>query len=192
LPKGVKAKMLNATSQSDQAEYLKSTMQTLSAAVNQPYEVLISSYNSNYTASMGARSDFQFILDISTELIPANQLYKKVYDMFIYLQILSGAINCPPLLKAYNSEDIITIQALTNSSFEGTKLKPIDPLKFIKSLREQIPAKYRDSIPLNTLENLVNSASNSDYESVLTQVNNEIDQLPEDLKPIEVPVVPIV
>ena len=183
LPKGVKAKILNPNSQSDQGDYLKSTMQTLSAAIGQPYEVLISSYNSNYTASMGARSDFQFVLDVLTELIPANQLYKKVFDMFIYLQVLKGGIDCPPLLKAYNDDDIITIQAITNSSFEGTKLKPIDPLKFIKSLKEQVPEKYRELIPYNTFENIINAVSGGDYEGVLTQVANEASQIPKDLEP---------
>lgn len=185
LPKGVKAKILNPQSQSDQAEFIRSTLQTLSAAVKQPYEVLVSSYDSNYTASMGARSDFQYILDIGTELIPANQLNRKMFDMFVYLKVLDGSIDCPPLLKAYSDGDAITIQAITNSSFEGTKLKPIDPLKFIKSLREQIPAKYRELIPLNTNENLVNAASGSDYESVITQVKNEIKQLTDELEPKE-------
>lgn len=182
-PRGVKAKPINATSQADQAEYLKSTMQSITAAIGQPYEVTVSAYNSNYSASMGARSDFQFVLDTLTELIPANQLYKKAWEMFVYLQILQGGIDCPPLKEAYNNYDTITIQAIINCSFEGTKLKPIDPVKFIKSLREQIPLKYRDQIPLNTLENLVNSVSGSDYESVLTQTANEISRIPENLKP---------
>jgi capsid protein len=182
-PRGVKAKPINATSQSDQAEYLKSTMQSITAAIGQPYEVTISSYNSNYTASMGARSDFQFVLDTMTELVPANQLYRRVWEMFVYLQVLQGKIDCPPLLKAYNENDIITIQAITNSSFEGTKLKPIDPVKFIAALRAQIPEKYRELVPLNTLENLVNAVSGSDYESVLTQISNEIGRIPKNLEP---------
>lgn len=179
LPKGVKAKILNPEAQSNQTEYLKSTLQTLSATVGQPLEVLLSSYNSNYSASMGARSDFQFTLDVLTELIPANQLYRKVYNMFIYLMVYSGKIECPPLLEAYNSNDLITIQAIINSSFEGTKLKPIDPVKFINSLRAQIPEKYRELIPLNTLENIINSASGGDYESVLNQMSKEIDEFDE-------------
>lgn len=177
LPKGVKAKILNPNSQTNQAEYLRSTMQTISATIGQPYEVLVSSYNSNYSASMGARADFQFVLETFTEIIPANQLYRQVYNMFVYLQVLTGKIDCPPLLKAYRDNDQITIQALINSNFEGTKLKPIDPVKFIESLRAQIPAQYRELVPLNTLESLVNSASGSDYESVLTQVRNEVMQL---------------
>lgn len=179
LPKGVKAKILNANAQQNQAEYLKSTLQTLSATIGIPLEVLVSSYNSNYTASMGARSDFQYTLDVMTELIPANQLYRKVYNMFIYLAVYSGKVDCPPLLQAYNSNDRITIQAITNSSFEGTKLKPIDPKKFIESLRQQLPEEIREKIPLNTLENIVNAASGLDYESTLNQVDKEINEFKE-------------
>jgi capsid protein len=185
LPKGVKSSILNPNSQLNQAGYLESVMQTLSAAVKQPYEVLVSSYNSNYTASMGARSDFQYILDIGTELIPANQLNRKVFDMFVYLKVLDGSIDCPPLAKAYSEKDTITIQAITNSTFEGTKLKPIDPLKFIKSLREQMPASIRDLVPLNSNENLINAASGSDYESIITQVKNEARMLNDELAPEE-------
>jgi capsid protein len=177
LPKGVKAKILNPNSQINQESYIKSTLQTLAAAIGAPYEVLVSSYNSNYTASMGARSDFQHTLDVLTELIPANQLYRKVYNMFIYLQVLSGGIECPPLLKAYQDNDELTIQAITNSTFEGVKLKPIDPKKFIESLRAQIPELYREHVPFNTLENLVNQASGGDFEGVLTQVSNEALQI---------------
>jgi hypothetical protein len=185
LPKGVKSSMLNPNSQINQAGYLESVMQTLSAAVKQPYEVLVSSYNSNYTASMGARSDFQYILDIGTELIPANQLNRKVFEMFVYLKVLDGSIDCPPLAKAYSENDKITIQAITNSTFEGTKLKPIDPLKFIKSLREQMPASIRDLVPLNSNENLINAASGSDYESIITQVKNEARLLNDELAPAQ-------
>lgn len=181
LPKGVKAKLLNPTAQSDQKEYLDSTLRTIFAQSGTPYEVMISSYDSNYSASMGARSDYQHNLDVLTEIIPSNQLYKMHYNMFLYLQILKGDIICPPLAEAYRKEDIITIAALTNSSFDGTKLKPIDPVKFIKALRMQIPEKYREQIPLNTLEKLINSASGGDYEQVINQLTSEIEILPKEL-----------
>lgn len=174
LPKGVKAKLLNPTAQTDQAEYLDSTLRTIFAQSGTPYEVMISSYDSNYSASMGARADYQHNLDVLTEIIPSNQLYKMHYGMFLYLQILKGEIICPPLLKAYQDNDLITIQALSNSTFEGTKLKPIDPVKFIKSLRAQLPESIREKIPLNTSEKLVNAASGGDYVSVVNQMANEI------------------
>lgn len=180
LPKGVQAKILNPNSQSDQSEYLSSALRTISAQFGQPYEVLISTYNSNYTASMGSRSDFQHILDVLTKIITGNQLYKPNYELFLYASVLLGRIDCPPLEQAYKENDIISIAALTNCSFEGTKLKPIDPLKFIKSLREMIPEKYRQHIPLSALEKIVDSASGGDYENVITQFGNEIGILPKE------------
>jgi len=176
-PKGVKVKQVNDKAQSDQGDYVKSTLTTLLAGTIFPLEVTLGTYNSNYTASMGARSDAQYNLDVTTEIIPSNQLYKMVLNMFLYLQVLKGEIDCPPLKKAYDNNDIITIQALTNSTFEGTKLKPIDPVKFIKSLRMQIPEKIREQVPLNTIENLVNAASGGDFESVNNQVVNEMELL---------------
>jgi capsid protein len=174
LPKGVKAKILNPTAQSDQAEYLNSTLRTIFSQSGTPYEVMISSYDSNYSASMGARSDYQHNLDVTTEIIPSNQLYKINYKLFLYLQVLKGEIICPPLLEAYNKNDIITIGAITNATFEGTKLKPIDPLKFINSLRAQLPESIRNKLPLNTSEKLINLASNGDFEGVVNQTANEI------------------
>lgn len=182
LPKGIQAKILNPESQSNQAEYLTSTLKTLFASLGYPYEVMLSNYDSNYSASMGARSDFQHNLDVLTEIIPSNQLYKMHYKMFLYMQVLKGKIECRPLLDAYNSNDIITISAITNSVFEGTKLKPIDPVKFINSLRMQLPESIRQKVPLNTMENLVNSASNGDYQSVLNQILNENALLGENFK----------
>jgi len=182
LPKGVSAKLMNPTAQSDQAEYLNSTLRTIFAQSGTPYEVMLSSYDSNYSASMGARSDYQFNLDVTTEIIPSNQLYKMNYKLFLYLQVLKGEIECPPLLKAYNENDVITIEAITNSKFEGTKLKPIDPVKFINSLRAQLPEKIREIVPLNTTENLVNAASGGDYESVLNQIINEMALIPTELE----------
>jgi capsid protein len=185
LPKGVKAKILNQNAQSDQKEYLDSTLRTIFADAGTPYEVMISSYDSNYSASMGARSDYQYNLDVLTEIIPSNQLYKMVYDMFVYLQVLKGEIICEPLKKAYDNNDIITIQAIINSTFEGTKLKPIDPVKFINSLRAQLPEKIREQVPLNTIENLINAASNGDYEGVLNQIIGEMALLPKELEMIQ-------
>jgi capsid protein len=182
LPKEVTAKILNPTAQSNQDEFLKSTLQSVTAAINIPYEVLVSAYNSNYTASMGSRSDFQHDLDVKTEVIPANQFYRKTSDMFLYTQVLSGEINCPPLSRAYLKNDEITIRAITNSTFEGTKLKPIDPLKFIKSIREQLPEGIREEVPLDTLENLVNKVSGGDLESTFAQVESEIEKIPENFK----------
>jgi capsid protein len=182
LPKGVKGKVLNPTAQSDQKEYLNSTLRTIFADTGTPYEVMISSYDSNYSASMGARADYQYNLDVTTEIIPSNQLYKMFYEMFLYLQILKGEIDCLPLKKAYEKNDIISIQAISNSTFEGTKLKPIDPVKFISSLRAQLPLKIRENVPLNTIENLINAASGGDYEGVLNQLMNEIDILPKELE----------
>jgi capsid protein len=182
LPKEVEAKILNPQAQSNQDEFLRSTFQTLAAAVDIPFETLISAYNSNYTASMGSRSDFQHNLDVKTEVIPANQFYRKMADMFIYLQVLSGKINCPPLLKAYTQNDGIAIRAITNSTFEGTKLKPIDPLKFIKSIREQLPESVRESIPLDTIENLINKNSGNDLEATFAQVDSEIGKVSNSFK----------
>lgn len=172
-PKGVSGKILNPESQANQKEYLESTLKTLFASLGIPYEVMLSNYDSNYSASMGARSDFQHNLDVLTEIIPSNQLYKMHYRMFLYMQVLKGEIECKPLLDAYQKNDVITISAITNSVFEGTKLKPIDPVKFINSLRMQLPESIRQKVPLNTMENLVNSASNGDYQSVLNQILNE-------------------
>jgi capsid protein len=187
MPKGVETNILNPTAQSDQGEYLKSSLQTLFAEGNTPYEVMLSSYGSNYTASMGARGDYQYLLDIMVELIPGNQLYKMYVDMLIYTSILNGKLDCPPLKKAYQENDIVTTQAIIKSKFEGTKLKPIDPLKFIKSLREQLPESIRQLLPLNTLENIVNASSGMDYESVLNQSENEMLLIPDELKPVEEP-----
>lgn len=184
-PKGVKAKMINETSQSDQKEYLNSTLSTIFAGTGFSIEFMLSTYNSNYSASMGARSDTQHNLDVTTAIIPSNQLYKMNYNLFLYLQIFKGEIDCPPLKKAYQENDIITIQAISNSTFEGTKLKPIDPLKFINSLRAQIPEKYREQIMLNSLDNLVSQASNGDFEGIFNTFMNEVSILPKDLEKTE-------
>lgn len=185
LPMDVTAKLLNVNAQSDQAEFLKSTLQTFSAAIDMPYEFLISSYNSNYTASMGARSDTQHNLDVKTEMMPANQFYRKVVNMFLYTQVLGGEIDCPPLFQAYTKSDSISIKAITNSTFEGTKLKPIDPLKFIKSLKEQLPLAIRDEIAFNTVENLINQVSSGDIGSTFPQVESEIEKIPDNFKVVE-------
>ena len=178
-PKGVKVKQVNETAQSDQKEFLKSTFETLFANSGYPIEFMLSSYNSNYTASMGARSDTQHSLDVTNEIVPSAQLYKMHYNMTLYLMVISGKIECEPLKKAYLENDIVAIQSIGNSTFEGTKLKPIDPVKFIKALREQLPESIRNKVGLNTIDNLVNMASGGDYESITNQLTNEIISLPD-------------
>lgn len=185
-PKGVKVKQVNETAQSDQGDYVKSTLTTLLAGTIFPLEVTLGTYSSNYTASMGARSDAQYNLDVMTEIIPSNQLYKMVLEMFLYIQILKGDIICPPLKKAYAENDIITIQAITKCKFEGTKLKPIDPVKFFKALRAKLPIRIRESTPLDTTENVVNEASGEDLE-IINTVLEEMKLITSDFEVPEVP-----
>ena len=178
---GATLKMIKADAEITFPDFLEARLKLTFASDEIPYEVAMSVYSSNYSASKAARNDFQHVLNGKIYEF-ANQTYKPNYNLWLYNEVLLGRINYPELLEAYNKQDYIMIEALTGCKFTGVDVGDIDPLKTVKALRLAIGD---DVTPLMTYETATEKASQDDYVEVQKQVTKERENAAEPLEPAE-------
>jgi capsid protein len=162
-------KMIKPDAEATMPDFLKTNLQVTFASAEIPYEVAMSVYGSNYSASKAARNDWQHVLDVKTESV-ASQQYQPVYELWLYNEVVSGKIVYPELLDAYARKDIIMIAALNSAIFTGVSVGDIDPLKTVKAVRA---AMGDDKTPIMTGERGAEIVSQMDFGEVQEQVDAE-------------------
>jgi capsid protein len=104
------------------------------ASMDMPPEVALMKYNSNYSASRAAIGAWQYVTDITRDNYSKN-FYKRIYSLWLEIEILNNRINAPGFIAALNKNDIMTIEAYSTCRFIGKKMPHIDPLKEVKAAR---------------------------------------------------------
>ena len=178
---GAKMKMIKPDAESTMPNFVEANLKLTFASAEIPFEVAMSVYGSNYSASKAARNDWQHVLDVKT-LNVANQVYKPVYELWLYNEVLSGNILYPELLEAYAKNDYIEIAALNGAMFTGVNVGDIDPLKTVNAVRA---AMGDDTTPIMTYERASEIVSQMDFGEIQSQVDIERSIA---AKPIPVPV----
>ncbi len=166
---GAKMKMLKPDAEATMPDFVKANLQLTFASAEIPYEVAMSVYGSNYSASKAARNDWQHVLDVKTQNV-ANQSYQPVYELWLYNEVLSGNIVYPELLTAYAKKDYIAISALNKAMYTGVSVGDIDPVKTVTAVRK---ALGDETTPIMTYERASEIASQMDYSEIQSQVNKE-------------------
>lgn len=166
---GAKLKMIKPEAEATMPDFMKANLQLMFAAVEIPYEVAMSVYGSNYSASKAARNDWQHILEVKT-LSVANQIYQPVYELWLYNEVLLGRIDYPELLEAYTKRDYVSLAALNGATYTGVNVGDIDPLKTVKAVRSAIGD---ETTPLMTKEKGSEIVSQQDYSEIQEQVTAE-------------------
>ena len=166
---GAKLKMIKPDAEATMPDFVKANLQLTFASAEIPYEVAMSVYGSNYSASKAARNDWQHVLDVKTANV-ANQSYQPVYELWLYNEVLLGKIEYPELLEAYANKDYIAISSLNKATFTGVNVGDIDPLKTVNAVR----AAMGDTVtPIMTGERGSEIVSQMDYAEIQTQVDVE-------------------
>lgn len=166
---GAKMKMLKPDAEGAMPDFLKSNLQLIFASGSIPYEVALSVYNSNYSASRAAIKDWEHNLKVKTQEI-AQQIYKPFYELWLYNEVLLGNIDAVQLIDAYNNNDYVSITALNKATFTGVSVPSIDPLKEVNAVRK---AMGDETTPLMTGEHAAEIVSQQDFTEVQEQVKQE-------------------
>lgn len=166
---GATLKMLKPDAEATMPDFLKANLQLTFASAEIPYEVAMSVYGSNYSASKAARNDWQHVLDVKTANV-ANQIYQPVYELWLYNEVLMGRIDYPELLDAYAKKDYVAIQALNGATYTGVNVGDIDPLKTVAAVRK---AMGDEITPIMTGERAAEIVSQQDYSEIQEQVTVE-------------------
>jgi len=166
---GAKIKMLKPDAANTMPDFLESNLKLIFGSAGIPYEVAMSVYNNNYSASRAAIKDWEHNLKVKTDDI-AKQTYQPFYELWLYNEILLGNIDAYQLVEAYNKKDYVSISAINKATFTGVAVPSIDPLKEVNAVRK---AMADETTPLMTGEQGAEILSQKDYSEIQEQVKEE-------------------
>lgn len=167
---GAKLKVVAPDSESTMPDFTDANVKLSTASTGMPGEVAMSSYNSNYAASTGARSDFGIELSTQTKNIAIDQFYKPIYNLWLYNEALMGRIDIFEYPQAMAKGDYIAVEDLTGATFTGQNVPSTDPLKLINAIRK---ATGDETTPYMTNEKATELIDAGDYSEVQAQVTKE-------------------
>lgn len=161
LPVGAKMKSFESNIETNFDQFHTSIFRTICASLSTPPEVALQKYDSNYSASRAAINNWGYIVDLDRVHI-TNSFYRPILTLFLELELLKGHIDSPSLLKAFQNNDRMVIEAFTTCRFMGKNMPHIDPLKEIKAIREMLGD---DLTPLISREQASEMANQGDWVS---------------------------
>ena len=164
LPSGVDVKSVNSgDGQSTFGVFTQELVKQIGAALGQPYEVLMKSFTSSYSASRAA------LLQAWDEYRMrrvwfARDFCQPVYEVWLAEAVALGRINAPGFF-----DDPRTRAAWCNAEWFGPTMSILDPVKDVNGSHK------RTEYGLSTLEREAAEMTGSDYEENLEQLAYERD-----------------
>lgn len=137
------------------------------ASVGYPPEIIMSKYDSNYSASRAAIKDFEHTLDVKRSRF-ASQFYQVIYNFCLDVWAVSGVIEIPGYLEALLSRNEMVLAAIRKAEWVGDTVPNIDPLKEVQAWRLKMGAGM-EHIPLCTSEEAAEALSGLDINSIMEQ-----------------------
>lgn len=162
LPKGVDVKSIDASNaQSTFGVFMEALLKQVGAALGQPYEVLMKSFTSSYSASRAA------LLQAWDEYKQrriwfARDFCQPVYEVWLMEAVALGRIEAPGFFA-----DPALRKAWSNAEWFGPTMSILDPVKDVNGSR------LRVQYGLSTLEREAAEMTGSDYEENLAQLAYE-------------------
>ncbi len=162
LPSGVDVKSVNSgDGQSTFGVFTQELVKQIGAALGQPYEVLMKSFTSSYSASRAA------LLQAWDEYRMrrvwfARDFCQPVYEVWLAEAVALGRIEAPGFF-----DDPLTRAAWCNAEWFGPTMSILDPVKDVNG------SHMRTSYGLSTLEREAAEMTGSDYEENLEQLAYE-------------------
>lgn len=150
-------------------DFYETNVQHICAALGIPYEVALSMFNSNYSASRAALKDWEHALNVRRSEF-TEQFFKPIYNLFFQVGVFTNKIQAP----GYLSGDYFIKEAYLGHRFIGSGVPHIDPLKEVKAEREKLGEMGRN-IPLSTAEQATEALNTGDYDSNLDKFSKELE-----------------
>lgn len=104
-------------------KFMEGNLKIVAMGIQQPYEVALQVFNSNYSASQAAIQAAARRWDTDRKLL-ADQMMQPVYELFVWLMVAQGIINCP----GYQEKPFVRA-AWNNARWHGPVILNIDPVK---------------------------------------------------------------
>lgn len=177
LPPGAEMKTVDSKQEADFEGFYKSNAYMFCANLDIPPNVAFSLYTDSFSASRAATKDFEHTLKVERDAF-SFYFYQNIYIFWLHVNIMSGRIDLPGYIEAYNRNDITKLSAYRKSRFFGAQFPHIDPLKEAKAEREKLgeEGKY---MPLTTAAEATETLTGGDFELNAMKFKQEKEKLVE-------------
>ncbi len=172
MPLGAHLKTLESKNELYFKDFYGTNIMLFCAAAQIPYEVAMSKYDSNYSASRGAIKDWEHKLNVRRANF-SFQFMQPIYDFWLEVQILQRKIRANGYLKARIDNDRMVLEAYRNARFVGSPVPHIDPVKEVEAERLKLGVAGA-AIPLTTVEQATENLSGGDSDSNIEQYSQEL------------------
>jgi capsid protein len=181
MPIGATLKLLESKNELYFKDFYTTNIQLICASIGIPFEVALSMYNSNYSASRAAIKDWEHSLKTSRAKF-ANQFYKNFYNLWLDVEILNGKIQADGYIKASLNNNIMAIEAYRNARWLGVNVPHIDPLKEVMAERMKLGDEFT---PLTTYDRATETLGSGDFSQNMEKVIQEKKLIPKQEQPVQ-------
>lgn len=173
MPQDSKLETLESKNELYFKDFFTTNFNFFCAAIEQPPEVALSMYNSNYSASRAAIKDWGHNLDVKRKYF-SDQFFQEVYNFWLYIEILNFKVQAPGYLKAIDQGNDMIIEAYQAARFIGPGVPQIDPVKEVTAIRSKLGVQAA-AIPLMTVEQAIEELGYGDTASTFEQFSKEVE-----------------
>jgi capsid protein len=172
MPVGSEMKSLDSKNEMYFKDFYSVLVNVICSSVGIPPEVALSKYDSNFSASRAALKDWEHTIQVERKEF-YSQFYKKIYDLWFDVQVLSNRVNAPGYLSAIAKDDQLIIEAYKFCRFVGASVPHIDPVKEVTAERLKLGDAGK-SIPLTTAEAASEHLNSGEYMTNAVQFADEL------------------
>jgi capsid protein len=177
LPIGAKLQSFVSEKELYFKDFYTTNFQLVCAAIGMPFEVALSMFNSNYSASRAAIKEWEYSFKTARQTF-SERYYQPYYDLWLEIAILNGKINAPGYIKAINDRNIMALEAYRSARWLGANVPHIDPVKEVMAERMKLGD---DTTPLTTYDQASETLGSGDFKQVVEKVKTEKDIVKKEL-----------
>jgi hypothetical protein len=169
MPIGATLKLLESKNELYFKDFYTTNIQLVCASVGIPYEVAMSMYNSNYSASRAAIKDWEHSMKTARERF-AFQFYQNFYNLWLEMEILTGKIQADGYMKAVTEGNLMAIEAYRNARWLGVNVPHIDPLKEVMAERLKLGD---DTTPITDYDSTTETLGSGPFIDIMEKVKQQ-------------------
>lgn len=176
MPNGAKMKAIESKQEVSFAEFYSANFDIVCAVVGYPPEVILSKYNSNYSASRAAIKDFEHTIILQRQYF-SEQFNQTYYNFCLDVWVLQGLIKLPGYEVALMNKNLMALAAYRFARFAGDVVPHIDPKKEVDAWRLKLGEDSKN-IPLCTVAEAMEALAQlggTDFNSTIKQYAKELE-----------------
>lgn len=174
LPQGATMKALESRNELYFTDFYTGNKHEVYSTFMIPPNVAEGIYNDSFSASRAATKDWEHTMDFGRNSFHKQSL-NPTYMMFVYLKVLTGKLNAPGFLNAFNTGNWEVVEAYLSCRFTGDMFPHIDPVKEVTAERLKL-GELGKNIPLTTVESATENLMSGESSANIRQFAREFEE----------------